>query len=78
MKISFVKLDEEECETCDAHQQHLNDHHGDDEKIIKKTCCSLLPKYDVCQHFGAHIDTAMSACEHYREDAKKTLVQMKS
>ena len=76
MKISFVKLGEEECETCDAHQQHLIDHHGDDEKIIKKTRCSLLPKYDncdMCQHFGTHIDTAMSAREHYREDAKKDI-----
>ena len=79
MKISFVKLGEEECETCDAHQQHLIDHHGDDEKIIKKTRCSLLPKYDNCD---MHPYTASTQqCLHVSiigRTQKKTLVQMKS
>ena len=76
LKISFVKLGEEECEMCDAHEHHLIDDHQEDEKELKKTCGTPLPKYegcDSCQRFGEHIITAIAAREHYKEDARKDI-----
>ena len=43
-KISFVKLGEEECEKCNAHEHHLIDVHQEDEKELKKTCGMSLTK----------------------------------
>ena len=76
MKISFLKLGEEECETCDAHEHHLIDVQQEDEKELKKTCGTSLPKHDncdSCQPFDKHIVMAIAAREHYKEDTKKEI-----
>ena len=61
---------------CDEHEHHLIDVHQEDEKELKKTCSTSLPKHegcDSCQRFGKHIITAIAAREHYKEDARKDI-----
>ena len=61
---------------CDAHEHHLIDVHQEDEKELKKTRGTSLPKHkgcDSCQRFGEHIITAIATHEHYKEDARKDI-----
>ena len=77
MKISFVKLGEE-CEVCDAHQHHLVDHHGENENELNEVRNSLLPKHEnciSCQLYGEHVNKAISARNHYKEDGNKEVGQ---
>ena len=73
LKISFVKLSEEKCKMCDAHEHHLIDIHQEEERELKKTRSTSLTKHkgcDSCQCFGKHIITAIADREHHKEDAR--------
>ena len=76
MKISFVKLGEEECEMCDEHEHHLIEVHDEEVKELKKTRGTSLPKHDncdKCNNYGKHVVLAIEAREHYKEDTQKHL-----
>ena len=73
-----MKLGEEGCEVCDAHQHHLVDHHGENENELNKVRNSLLPNHEnclSCQLYGEHVNKTISARNHYKEDGNKEVGQ---
>lgn len=77
MNIGFVKLGDEECETCDLHDRHLIDVHGLEEEnersqIVdneeKKYEKVFFPNCCECSAYEIHINFAKKGRINYRDD----------
>ena len=60
MKISFVKLGEEECELCLMHETHKNNN-------CTETACQS------CSLWSDHMQAAQISRRHYQDDAERTV-----
>lgn len=79
MNISFAKLGEEECETCEAYRLHEHDKEGagplpevDPKKLEERQLPPPITTCTKCHDWAAHIVKAGIGRNLYREDAKKT------
>ena len=78
MNISFAKLGEEECETCEKYKMHVHDSEGegilpnvDIEKLRERGRPLPNEECNRCKTWVLHISKANLARKIYREDCKK-------
>ena len=80
MNISFAKLGEEECETCEAYRLHVHDEEGngplpevDEEKCEKYRNPLPIPSCTKCHDWAHHIVRVDIARALYRKDGKESV-----